>query len=108
MPSILHEHDAGTKMNEGTKNHRRAAMEGTRTGKGFADIDKSIAEGRIAVFCEIKAPPFEAKSELLELKIVLPAKWTSELLERIEACIDEFGEEKGTGKTRVVDEGTVS
>jgi hypothetical protein len=95
-------------MNEGTRSRCRTAMKGSPTGQGFADIDKSIAEGGIAVFCEIKAPPFEAKSELLELRIVLPAKWTSELLERIEACIDEFGEEKGAGRTRVVDEGTVS
>ncbi len=87
---------------------RRDATAGTNpTRQDFAKFDKAIAAGEIAVFSEIKAPPFVSETELIEIKIVLPLKWSSELLERIEACIDEFGEEKGAGKTITADEGTV-
>jgi len=77
-------------------------------GQDFAAMDKAIADGAIAVFCDIKTPPFAAQSELIDIKIVLPSKWSSELVERIEACIDEFGEQKGIGKTHVTDEGPQS
>jgi hypothetical protein len=69
-------------------------------------MDMAIDHGAIAVFCDIKTPPFKSKSELIEVKIVLPSRWTSELLERLEAFLDEFGEEKGAGRTRVTEEGT--
>ena len=75
-------------------------------GEDFAAVDSAIAEGAISVFAEIRVPPCEAQSELIDMKILLPAKWSSELLEQIEGCIDKFTEEKGIGKTKIVDEGT--
>lgn len=71
----------------------------------FDNIDKAIGEGSIAVFADVKAPPFAAESELIELKIVLPSKWSSQLLERIEECIDDFGREKGIGRSKTIGEG---
>lgn len=87
---------------------RHATAENNPSPQSFAEIDKAIAAGGIAVFSEIKAPPFIAETELIEIKIVLSSRWSSELLERIEACIDDFGEEKGAGKTMTMNEGTGS
>jgi hypothetical protein len=72
----------------------------------FVKFDRAIGEGTIAVFSEIKASPFGSESNLIELKVLLPSRWSSHLLEEIEACIDVFGEERGMGKTKVEGEGT--
>ena len=66
----------------------------------FVEFDRAIGEGTIAVFSEIKASPYGSESNLIELKVLLPSRWSSHLLEEIEACIDVFGEERGMGKTK--------
>ena len=74
--------------------------------QNFSEFDRAIGQGSITVFAEIKASPFGSESNLIELKVLLPAKWSSNLLDKIEACIDVFSAERGLGTTEVVEEGT--
>jgi hypothetical protein len=70
----------------------------------FEKMDKAIAEGAIAVFVDVKEPPFHAESELIDIKIILPSKWSSTFVQRIDECIDDFCKEKRLGKPITVDE----
>lgn len=86
---------------------REKTVQNKPSTDGFQKMDEAIGGGSIAVFAKIKSPPFAAQSELIELRIVLPSKWSSQLLDRIEKCIDDFGDENGLGKAKTIDEGNV-
>lgn len=70
-------------------------------------FQETIAQGAIVVSCHVRAPSLNSKTEVIDLQVVVPSKWSTELQRRLEECIDQFGEEMGVGKLRTTNEGTI-